>query len=181
MLLTSNPTLKLVGQSIAGKTITRISEDRSPAMDSAGIAPGSQFSESIESRDIDMQSLSSSNHSRGSNGATEFDKIIKDFKKVLGERKTPATLLKLNRTITGILLATIALSAIDFIFKGYLIGEYEHGNDHYLHEETRYVTIVHLSTNIRSLVNIANGVEDNYYNGDNLSKIDRFSYLSSLI
>jgi len=43
-----------------------------------------------------------------------FNRIIKDFKKALGERNTPKNLVFLNRIMIVILLSTIVLSAIDF-------------------------------------------------------------------
>jgi hypothetical protein len=47
-------------------------------------------------------------------GNVSFNRIIKDFKKALGERKTPRNLLYLNRIMKLILLTTIILSAVDF-------------------------------------------------------------------
>jgi len=43
-----------------------------------------------------------------------FNKVIKDFKKTLTERKTPKNLIYLNRIMLVIFLITITLSGIDF-------------------------------------------------------------------
>ena len=43
-----------------------------------------------------------------------FNKVIKDFKKTLTERKTPKNLIYLNRIMVVIFLITITLSGIDF-------------------------------------------------------------------
>lgn len=56
-----------------------------------------------------MSSMSSTQ-----SGSVAFNRIIKDFKKALGERKTPRNLVYLNRIMKLILLTTIILSAIDF-------------------------------------------------------------------
>jgi hypothetical protein len=60
--------------------------------------------------------MSVANSSISSNGtnAMSFNSIIKDFKKALSERKTPLTLVILNRIMIFILLATIALSSAIF-------------------------------------------------------------------
>jgi hypothetical protein len=51
--------------------------------------------------------------STGSN-VMSFNRVIKDFKKALGERKTPSNLVLLNRIMIVILLTTIVLSSVDF-------------------------------------------------------------------
>lgn len=43
-----------------------------------------------------------------------FNSIIKDFKKALGDRRTPKNLVMLNRIMIIIIIVTIALSSIDF-------------------------------------------------------------------
>lgn len=56
-----------------------------------------------------MSSVSSSQ----SQGFT-FNRIIKDFKKALGERKTPRNLLLLNRIILMVLFITVILSSVEY-------------------------------------------------------------------
>lgn len=53
----------------------------------------------------------------GSSPSYTFNKMIRDFKKVLAERKTPGNLLILNKVIFFIVLITMALSCIDFALK----------------------------------------------------------------
>jgi hypothetical protein len=43
-----------------------------------------------------------------------FNRVIKDFKKALGDRKTPKNLVYLNRIMILILIASIVLSSTDF-------------------------------------------------------------------
>ena len=56
----------------------------------------------------------SSMSSAASSASMSFNKVIKDFKKALGERKTPKTLILLNRIMIAIFTITIALSSVDF-------------------------------------------------------------------
>ena len=56
-----------------------------------------------------------------------FNRIIKDFKKALGERKTPQTLIILNRVMIFVLMATIALSSLDFSLLRTKVGEMSDG------------------------------------------------------
>jgi hypothetical protein len=43
-----------------------------------------------------------------------FNNVIKDFKKALGERKTPKNLTILNRIMVAILLATVVLTSVNY-------------------------------------------------------------------
>ena len=52
-------------------------------------------------------------------------------------------------------------------------------NEHSLMSESRSLGFVYLTTNVRSLINIANGLEFNRYDDEALRSIDRFDYLSS--
>lgn len=51
------------------------------------------------------------------NSDNSFTKMIKDFKKALGVRKTPGKLLYLNRMIIIINLITIMFIIIEYYFK----------------------------------------------------------------
>jgi len=72
----------------------------------------SQYIEGTAYQESNNKSVSSMN-SNASN-FTQFNRIIKDFKKALGERKTPNNLLLLNRIMISILFTTIILSSVDF-------------------------------------------------------------------
>jgi predicted histidine transporter YuiF (NhaC family) len=52
--------------------------------------------------------------SSATSNSMSFNKVIKDFKKTLTERKTPKNLIYLNRIMLVIFLITITLSGIDF-------------------------------------------------------------------
>lgn len=47
-------------------------------------------------------------------GSFSFNRVIKDFKKALGERKTPRNLRILNRIVALIVLGTIVLTSINY-------------------------------------------------------------------
>jgi hypothetical protein len=47
--------------------------------------------------------------------------------------------------------------------------------------EKRNLGLIQLATNIRSLINIANGIEFDRYEGSMIAPIDRYEYLSKLI
>lgn len=65
--------------------------------------------------------------------------MIKDFKKVLGERKTPGALILLNRVLIMIVLISIALTCSEYVYKGKAIAIYSDGNLQSLNCETRYI------------------------------------------
>ena len=52
--------------------------------------------------------------SSATSNSMSFNKIIKDFKKSLTERKTPRNITYLNRIMVLIFLATIVLSCTEF-------------------------------------------------------------------
>ena len=110
-----------------------------------------------------------------------FNRIIKDFKKALGERKTPKNLVFLNRIMIVILLTTIVLSAIDFGIHVYQLDDFSQENEHNLKSEERRLKVVQLASNVRSYINVANGLEFDRYDGISIESIDRYEYLSRLI
>ena len=90
-------------------------------------------------------------------------------------------LVYLNRITVLIVLITITLSSIDFttVWKN---------TDFYIDEtqinlmiKERSLGIIQLTTNVRSLVNIANGLEFDTYSDPDLVSINRFNYLRDLI
>lgn len=90
---------------------------------------------------------------------SSFKKMIQDFKKALGERKTPWDLIILNRIIIVFSLLALILTSTEFVFKRKLVDSIRHGNDHMLYSNMRLVYLVQISSNIRSLVDVANGIE----------------------
>ncbi len=110
-----------------------------------------------------------------------FNRVVKDFKKSLGERSTPLNLVYLNRITILIIAITITLSSIDF-------GQLWNTSTSLLKETTinlqteeRSLGIIKLATNVRSFVNIANGLEFDTYSDPDLLSINRFDYLRDLI
>ena len=83
-----------------------------------------------------------------------FNKVIKDFKKALGERKTPRHLTILNRVMIGILLTTLALSSFNFSSLKTEAGMIQNENQQNLMLETRDLKTIQLSSNLVSLINI---------------------------
>lgn len=123
----------------------------------------------------------SASMSSTSSASFSFNKVIKDFKKALGERKTPRHLTILNRVMIGILLTTLALSSFNFSSLKTEAGMIQNENQQNLMLETRDLKTIQLSSNLVSLINIANGLEFSRYVGSPLLPFDRFEYLSSLI
>jgi len=109
----------------------------------------------VPSQSGSMSSAASTNFS--------FNKVIKDFKKALGERKTPKNLLLLNRIMVCILLATLAISSVNFSSLRNESASILSQNDQNIMLETRDLKIVQLASNFISLVNIANGLESDRY------------------
>jgi len=136
---------------------------------------------SIQSNPFPSGQQSVSSMSSTTNTSFAFNKIIKDFKKALGERKTPKNLSILNRIMIVIMIVSISLSSVDFASLNTKVDNINTECEHNLKSENRILKLVQLSSNVRSFVNIANGLEFEKYESEELSKIDRFSYLKYLI
>ncbi|TNV87853.1 hypothetical protein FGO68_gene5771 [Halteria grandinella] len=127
----------------------------------------------------DNNSMSSVSSSQ-SQGFT-FNRVIKDFKKALSERKTPQNLIMLNRIIILVLFIIVILSSVQYALLRDDTTKIESQNLDNLMSETRQLKLIQLSSNLRSYVNIANGLEFDRYEGTSLQAIDRFEYLGRLI
>jgi hypothetical protein len=121
--------------------------------------------------------MSSVSSASASNVENNFTKMIKDFKKALSVRKTPGKLNYLNKMIVCIVLVFITFTSIEYDLKMQVMTTIIHEGEHSLATAKRNILFHLLNSNIRTLINIGNNLEDNYYEGD-LSKIDRFQYLS---
>jgi hypothetical protein len=110
-----------------------------------------------------------------------FNRVVKDFKKSLGERKTPRNIIYLNRITVLIIFITITLSSIDF--SSVFSASQSLQDETYINmmTEERSLSIVNLATNVRSFVNIANGLEFDEYIDTDLKSVNRFIYLKELI
>ena len=80
-----------------------------------------------------------------------------------------------------IMIVSISLSSVDFASLNTKVDNINTECEHNLKSENRILKLVQLSSNVRSFVNIANGLEFERYESEDLSKIDRFSYLKYLI
>ena len=74
---------------------------------------------------LSAQGESMSSMSSTQSGTASFNRFIKDFKKALGERKTPKNLLYLNQVIKVILIITIILSSVDYAIHRSQVEELE--------------------------------------------------------
>jgi hypothetical protein len=81
----------------------------------------------------------------------------------------------------AIFLTTIALSSFNFTALRDQTLIAENSSRQNLMSESRTLKLIQLSSNFRSLLNIANGSEFDRYDGDALLPIDRFEYLSQLV
>lgn len=117
--------------------------------------------------------LSSVSSTASTNAENSFNKMIKDFKVALGVRKTPGKLIYLNRLIMVIVLVFLIITSAEYIYKESLMPVVINESQHSLATTSRNIMTQQLLNNIRTLINIANNLEDNFYSGD-LSKINRF-------
>lgn len=132
--------------------------------------------------EVERMDMSSTSSTQGMLTSTNtFYRIIRDFKKVLGERKTPKNLIYLNWTLIVIFSLSIVLSSIEYSLKQSLfediLGEFKHN----FYSQIRTIKLIFIASNLRSMVNVANNQEPNAYEGEGLVKVDRFSYLNRLI
>jgi hypothetical protein len=110
-----------------------------------------------------------------------FNKVIKDFKKTLTERKTPKNLIYLNRIMVIIFLITITLSGINYGIISSAVNILNRQSQRTMITEKRNLGLVQLTSNVRSLINVANGLEFDRYDGHTLAPIARYEYLSALV
>lgn len=59
-------------------------------------------------------SSTASGHSRSTGTSLTFSKVIQDFKNSISRRQTPKHLVRMGRLLGLVILATIAISIIDF-------------------------------------------------------------------
>lgn len=110
-----------------------------------------------------------------------FYRMIRDFKKVLGERKTPRNLILLNWVLVITFSLSIVLSSVEYSQKLGLFTDITTEYKHSFFAHIRSAKLVLIASNLRSLVNVANNYEPNSYEGEGLIKVNRFAYLNRLI
>lgn len=122
--------------------------------------------------------MSASSMSSATSNSVAFNRVIKDFKKALGERRTPKGLIFLNRMIGLILIISLILSSVDFSLLKTDINSLNDQGSLSINSEIRTLKIVLLASNVRSLINIANDFEFDSYDELSVSFTDRHQYLS---
>ena len=119
--------------------------------------------------------------SSATSNSMSFNKVIKDFKKTLTERKTPKNLIYLNRIMVIIFFITITLSGINYGIISSTVNILNRQSQRTMITEKRNLGLVQLTSNVRSLINVANGLEFDRYDGQTLAPIARYEYLSALV
>ncbi|TNV87947.1 hypothetical protein FGO68_gene15621 [Halteria grandinella] len=126
-------------------------------------------------------SSTASGHSRSTGTSITMSKVIQEFKNSISRRQTPRHLIKMGRLLGLVIIATIAISCVDFNQKLLYVAESEDLCDVLSHSHQRHTQLIQLFMNIRSYVNLANSFEDKEYQSQNLTRIDRFQYIGYLI
>ncbi len=130
---------------------------------------------------LNHRSLSSTSGG-DSNSSQSLDTIIRDFKSHINERQTPQSLHILNRLIIFILLVTMMLTCVHFSNMEIDIDNFRGESEHNLKSERRTLELVELASNVRSMINVGNGIGFNLYEIESLNKIeDRLELVSKFV
>lgn len=97
------------------------------------------------------------------NSVSAFKKMIQDFKKALIEKRTPRSLINLNWIIIAILLSSILVSSLEYYYQILFVNTFIFQTQSSLENEHRSAQFKQLACNFRSLINLANGLEDTNY------------------
>lgn len=89
----------------------------------------------------------------------------------------PPHLVKLNIVLFMLISITVVLSGIDYSLKLQYVSNEKAITDMLVHSEIRTGRFVQLCQTIRSLIDVANGLEYNEYDDIELKRVDRFEYL----
>jgi len=101
--------------------------------------------------------------------------MFRDFKTKINENKTPRVLIILNILIIALILASIALSTVEFQILELEISMVKETNKQYMQSEYRNLKFIELVTNVRSYINVANELEFNSFDIERLNRLeDRF-------
>lgn len=105
--------------------------------------------------DLDGSRTSFENHDLNSQSsvvstATNFNSLVRDFKKTLSDRRMPKTLIILNRLILAILAISIFLQSYFYARLSTDIEHLEETADTYLKAQRRNAMFVILAINVRS-------------------------------
>ena len=67
--------------------------------------------------------------------------MVKDFKKTLGERKTPSSVIKFNWLIIVIIVVTIIMQSVEYHIVNKDVDDVSGENEHNLNSERRTILI----------------------------------------
>ena len=173
-----NPITQAIASRFSQMAPDLVTDPQVADFDSSGriLANPDFISNREEDEELDLQSVSTT-----SNASSSFNKMVQDFKKALGERKMPRDLVYMNRIIIIILLISFLVSGLEYYFLLNLLNDLQISNRFALLVESREALEIQLASNLRSLIDVANHLEDASYEGPYLVKIDRFTYLSRLV
>ena len=153
---------------------------RSEILDDQG-QPISEFDSDSENDMSQINPSMLSSMSSTASGTYTYNKIIQDFKKALGERKTPRILIYLNRILLLLFILVITLASFDYVTFMNHLDHSINSNFQILTVQKRLLLYISLHSNFRSMVNVANGIEFNTYSINSTQPTDRFEFLRSLI
>ncbi|TNV87624.1 hypothetical protein FGO68_gene4076 [Halteria grandinella] len=126
-------------------------------------------------------SVSSGHSSASTSSSTDsFNKAIQHFKQSLYLNKTPKMLVTLNRIIWAVILLSMLFSILEYSFKLSISKSIIHEGQHSIQIKNRTVSYVQSGYNSRTLINLANTLEQSIYQGE-LARMNRSSYLFELI
>ncbi|TNV87849.1 hypothetical protein FGO68_gene3282 [Halteria grandinella] len=137
--------------------------------------------------DLDASRTSFENHDLNSQSsvastANNFNSLVRDFKKTLGDRRMPKTLIILNRLIYIILIVSIFLQSFFYARLNIDIEHLQETADTFINAQRRNAMFVILAINVRSYITIGNQLAPNKFSLDALNAIiDRFSLLNKMI
>lgn len=125
----------------------------------------------IEDSESNGENIMSMASSQISSISVQQNSIIKDFKHTLGDRVVPRSLTILDRLIMCIMAVILTLSIVDISILENEVSKLINEADYLLMEERRMIEIVQIASNFRSYINVANGLEFDEYEIENLKKI----------
>lgn len=128
---------------------------------------------------FDMNSVSSA--SSGTNNKVSYNNVVQEFKSAIGQRNTPWNLRKLDFFLILILVISLTCSSVDYSLKLTYMDYESRITELLVSSQSKSVKFVQLFQNIRSIINIANGIEFDHYYDKTLNRINRFDYLKQQV
>jgi hypothetical protein len=119
--------------------------------------------------DMNFSSMSSTGSGSSNSHQLSYSKMLQDFKSAIGRRQTPRHLSLLSRFLMGFIALTIILSSVDYSMRLKYLSHVDDIADLMILSESRNIKLTQLQMNIRSYINIANGLEFQSYTSKNLN------------